>query len=353
MQKVVVIPTYNEAGNIEILINRIIALNIKDLQIIIIDDNSQDGTAEILKRMSKKYHLSYFIRKDKKGYGSALKFGLEKAKNFDIIITMDADLSHNPKEIPRMIDKIEKGYALVIGSRYAAGGKTINWPILRKFTSRATNFFVKTMLLTGVKDNTSGYRAYSGRIIRKILKSVNSEGYSILEEILFLVKKEKYKITEIPITFDNRKIGKSKAKMIKEMAGLLQTMLRLKKRSVRRFLEYCIVGVSGILVNEGLLWLLTEGAGWHFIVSGAIAIELSILSNFVFNDLWAFNDRRNGNYFFRMLKFNFSRILTGILNLGILWCLTQIGLNYLLSNLIGIAVATIFGFTLCLRWVWK
>jgi dolichol-phosphate mannosyltransferase len=353
MKKVIVIPTYNEAENIGVLIGRIIALNIKDLQIIIIDDDSQDGTRGILKKLSKKYPISYFIRKNKRGYGSALKFGLEKAKNFDVIITMDGDLSHNPKEIPRMINKIKYGYEMVIGSRYVPGGKTTNWPILRKLTSRITNLFVRTMLSTGIKDNTSGYRAYSGRIIRKILNNLNSEGYSILEEILFLVKKEKSKIAEIPITFDNRKAGKSKAKMIKEMGGLLQTMLRLKWRGVRRFLEYCVVGVSGIVVNEGLLWLLTEWGGWHFIISGAIAIELSILSNFVFNDLWAFNDRRSGNYFFRMLKFNFSRILTGILNLGILWGLTQIGLNYLLSNLIGIAVAMIFGFTLCLRWVWK
>jgi dolichol-phosphate mannosyltransferase len=228
MKKVIVIPTYNEVGNIEVLIKRVMVLNIKDLQIIIVDDNSQDGTAEILKRLSKQYPLSYFIRKNKKGYGGALKLGLKKAKNFDIIITMDADLSHNPTEICPMIEKIKAGYDVVIGSRYAAGGKAINWPILRRLTSRATNFFVRTILLTGIKDNTSGYRAYSKNIIRRILKNTDSNGYSILEEILFLAKKEKAKIVEIPIKFSNRREGKSKAKMLNEFFNLIRTLLKLR-----------------------------------------------------------------------------------------------------------------------------
>jgi len=228
MKKVIVIPTYNEAENIEVLIKKIMALNIKNLQIIIIDDDSQDGTSKILKKLSKQYLVSYFIRENKRGYGSALKLGLEKAKNFDIIITMDADLSHNPKEIPRMIDKINGGYDLVIGSRYVESGRTINWPILRKLTSRATNLLVRTILLTGIKDNTSGYRTYSKKIIGKILSDINSEGYSILEEILFLAKKEKSKIAEIPIEFSNRKEGKSKANMLKELFSLIKMIFKLK-----------------------------------------------------------------------------------------------------------------------------
>jgi len=353
MKKVIVIPTYNEAENIGVLIGRIIALNIKDLQIIIIDDDSRDGTKGILKKLSKKYPLSYFIRKKKRGYGSALKFGLEKAKNFDVIITMDGDLSHNPKEILRMISKIKSGYEIVIGSRYVPGGKTTNWPILRRLTSRITNLFVRTMLSTGIKDNTSGYRAYSKKIIERILKDINSEGYSILEEILFLAKKEKAKIVEIYIEFNNRREGKSKANMIKEFLGLVKTVMFLRNREIRRFFKFLIVGLTGIFVNEGLLFLLTEKVGTYFLLSGIISIEMSIISNFVFNDLWTFQDRRSGSYFLRMLRFNIARVFTVMLNLLLLASLTFMGLNYLIANLIGIAVATLWGFNLSLKWVWK
>jgi dolichol-phosphate mannosyltransferase len=228
MKSVIVIPTYNEAGNIRVLIQRIMSLHIKNLKIIIIDDDSSDGTKEILKNLSKQYTLSYFIRKTKRGYGSALKFGLEKAKNYDIIITMDADLSHNPKEIPQMMRKIKLGYDLIIGSRYVHGGKTINWPILRKITSRATNLFVRAMILTGIRDNTSGYRAYSGKLMRTIVSDINSEGYSILEEMLFLALKNKARIAEIPIEFDNRKEGESKARMLKEFFNLARTLLKIR-----------------------------------------------------------------------------------------------------------------------------
>lgn len=350
----IILPILNEAQNLEPIIKKINSVSPK-YRIVFIDDNSQDGTLEILKRLSKRYNVGFFIRKNKRGYGSALKFGFEKikAEDSDIIITMDADLSHDPKEIPALVKEINRGNDIVIGSRYIEGGKIEDWPFSRKVTSKLTNRVVRFVLATKIKDNTSGFRAYSGRIINRIKDKINSRGYSALEEILFLAIRENAKISERPIIFSNRKKGQSKARMIKEMIGLLNITLKLRKRDIKRFINYCIVGASGIAVNEGLLWLLTEKLGRHFLVSGAISIELSILSNFVLNDLWAFKDRRKGNYFWRMLKFNFFRILTGIVNWGILWGLTALGMNYLWSNLIGIAIATVMGYALSLRWVWK
>ncbi len=121
-----------------------------------------------------------------------------------------------------------------------------------------------------------------------------------------------------------------------------------------RILKFAIVGFSGIFVNMGLLWFLTEVAGLFYLISGIIAIEASIISNFILNDIWTFKDRRCGSFMNRMLKFNFARgIIIGV-NLAILWGLTEWGgLHYMVANLIGITVATILTYTSSLKWVWK
>ncbi len=348
----ILIPIYNESKNIENLVKKISDIS-KNYEIIFIDDDSKDGTKKILENLSKKHNVSYFIRKNKRGYGSALRFGFEKTRNFDVVVTMDADFSHNPKDIPKLIKEIEKGKDVVIGSRYIGGGKIKNWPLLRRITSKLTNSFVRFFLDTNIKDNSAGYRAYKNKFIKKILGDIKSEGYSIGEEILFLAKKNQAKISEIPVTFLDRTQGKSKAKMIKEAFGLLKMILRLRKRDIRLFLKYCIVGLIGIAINEGSLYFLTENIGLHYLLSGAIAIELSILSNFILNDLWTFKNNRHGHYMKRLLKFNFARMLTAVVNFIFLFGLTYIGINYLISNLVGIVVATLLGFRLSIKWVWK
>ncbi len=354
----ILIPIYNESKNIEILVSslgKIFKKISKKYTIIFIDDNSQDGTLEILKNLSKKYPLLYFIRKNERGYGSALKFGFEKAKKFDIIITMDGDLSHDVNDIPNLLDFINKGNDIVIGSRYIHGGKIKNWPIIRRITSKLTNTFTKIMLNTQINDNTSGYRVYKSSFIKNILNKLNSNGYSIGEEILFLAKKNQSKISEIPVTFQDRTRGKSKANMIKEAVGLFKMILRLRKKEIKTFMKYCLVGFFGIFVNEGVLYTLTEQGGLYYLLSGIISIELSIIFNFIFNDLWTFKNRRDGNgsYINRMFKFNITRIFTALINFLFLFGLTTTGINYLVSNFIGIIIAMFLGFKLSTKWVWK
>ncbi len=130
-------------------------------------------------------------------------------------------------------------------------------------------------------------------------------------------------------------------------------MIQVKNREYIRILKFGIVGGSGIFVNEGLLWFFTEIMGFFYLLSGLIAVEASILSNFLFNDVWTFSDRRNGSFMNRMLKFNFARGIIILINVGILWALTSLGVNYLIANLIGIITATIFTYASSLKWVWK
>jgi dolichol-phosphate mannosyltransferase len=351
----IVIPIKNEAKNLNNLVKTINYLKLGTYQIIFIDDHSLDGTLKCFKNLSKKYPIKYFIRKNQTGYGSALKLGLEKAKNSEIIITTDGDLSYDLKKIPELVKKINKKNEendLVIGSRYVPGGKIKNWPFFRILISKILKSFISLTLNTNVKDNTSGCRAYSKKAMKKILPEIKSDGYSVLEEILFIAKKKELKIAEIPITFQDRTRGKSKAKILKEAIGLIKTLAVLRKRSIIRFLKFLVVGASGIIVNEGLLYLLTEKMHLHYLLSGIISIEASILSNFFLNDFWTFKDKRNGHFFKRFMRFNFARILTLIINLGILWLFTFFGLNYLIANLIGIAIATLLAYSLSNSWVW-
>jgi len=226
----IVIPTYNESKNIPILIKKIIDLKL-NTKIIIVDDNSPDGTGEIADNLAKKYKNKIFVihRKGKLGLGTAHIAGYKRAIKFncDLIFSMDGDLSHNPKYIPDFLKKINEGYDIVLGSRYVKGGD-FSKNIKRKIISRGANLFAKLMLGMTVNDLTTGYRCYKRKVLESIaLDKIKSDGYSFLEEILFFCKKKGFKMAETPIIFTLRKEGKSKLAR-KEIIKFFLTVLRLK-----------------------------------------------------------------------------------------------------------------------------
>lgn len=229
----VVIPTYNEADNIRKLIlqlNKVFVKSKINGKIIIVDDNSPDGTGKIAEKLSKEYNISVIHRKCKLGLGSAyvtgFKYVIEKI-NPDLIVSMDADFSHDPKKIPEFIEKINGGYDVVVGSRYIEGGG-VSWGLHRIILSKGANLFAKTVLGFKVHDLTGAYRCYKKDVLKSInLTKITSNGFSFLEEILYLCKSKGYKIGEIPIFFTERKKGKSKLSK-KEMINFFITILRLK-----------------------------------------------------------------------------------------------------------------------------
>jgi len=220
MKKVfIVVPTYNEASNIERLISKIynVSKQIKDydINVLIVDDNSPDKTWQIVKTISKKNKkVRLLVRKHKSGLGRAYIEGFKYIfKNFksDVIIQMDADLSHDPKEIISMLSYIDKNYDVVIGSRYVDGGKILNWGPIRKLT-------------------TSGFRAFKTSILKKVnFDKLNVHGYAFLTNLLFEVYKNGNRIKEIPITFLDRQYGDSKLSK-KDMLEFLINCFRLRFR---------------------------------------------------------------------------------------------------------------------------
>jgi len=238
MKRLIVIPTYNEVENVKIIIPRIFKY-ISNASILIVDDGSPDGTAEVCKDMQSNYpNLFVEKRLRKSGLGTAYRFGFNWGleKDFTDFVLMDADLSHRVRDLSVMLSKRESdpSISLVIGSRWTKGGKTENWPKQRELLSRTANLYVRLLLGMGVKDNTAGFRVYSSEILREIhLEEIKSEGYSFHIEMTRSVRKLRGKIIEVPITFRERESGVSK------MSGAIvrEAMLLVTVWGLKRFLR--------------------------------------------------------------------------------------------------------------------
>lgn len=210
----VVIPTYNERANLELLVKKIFDLKIPNLSLLVVDDNSPDGTGQLAEELAKNYPISVLHRQQKMGLGKAyvdafqrLLSGSEKP---DYIIQMDADLSHDPSVIPEMLEKI-KICDLVLGSRYIAGGRTENWDFFRKLISRFGNFYARIILGLPYHDLTGGYKCFKIDVLENIdLDSLSSVGYNFQIETTYRAHQKGYKICEVPISFTERKTGASK-----------------------------------------------------------------------------------------------------------------------------------------------
>ncbi|MEO0262694.1 MAG: polyprenol monophosphomannose synthase [candidate division WOR-3 bacterium] len=213
MKVLIVIPTYNERENVEKIIEEIFKF-LPSANILIVDDNSPDGTSEIVKEIMKKDKRVNLILKEKKeglgkAYKTGFKWGIEK--NYDIIIQMDADFSHSPEVLPEFIKEIEKGYDLIIGSRYLNGVSVVNWPIKRLLLSYFANVYARILTGVPVRDLTGGFKAWKREVLENLpWEKIDAEGYGFQIETTFYAKKLGYKIKEYPIIFIERRVGISK-----------------------------------------------------------------------------------------------------------------------------------------------
>jgi len=211
----IIIPTYNEAENIEAVIKKVIDLEDKN-DILVIDDNSPDGTSEIVENQKNIHNNRVFLinREKKSGLGSAYKEGFKWAleNNYSYIFEMDADMSHDPNEINNLkIQLIQNKYDVVVGSRYIEGVSVVNWPLSRIFLSYAANLYVRIITGMPIKDATSGFVGYTNNALSSIeLSEIKFNGYAFQIEMKFKLWKKNLKLKEHQIIFVNRKLGKSK-----------------------------------------------------------------------------------------------------------------------------------------------
>ncbi|MGD0336527.1 MAG: polyprenol monophosphomannose synthase [Candidatus Omnitrophota bacterium] len=211
-RNIIIIPTYNEKDNIRKLIEEILSCS-KDLDILIVDDNSPDGTSQEADSLSRLYkEVKVLHRPAKLGIGKAYIEGFKWALtyNYEHICEMDADFSHNPRDIPRLLSAIGE-CDLCIGSRYIKWGDVVNWAFWRQALSRLANFYIRFVTRLPVKDGTAGFKCFKRRVLESMpLLEINSEGYSFQVEMNYRTWAKGFGIKEIPIVFTDRRQGRSK-----------------------------------------------------------------------------------------------------------------------------------------------
>ena len=212
---IVIIPTYNEKENIEAIIRKVFSLK-KSFDVLVVEDNSPDGTANIIKALMKEFPDQLFIqeRKGKLGLGTAYIHGFKWAltKGYDYIFEMDADFSHNPEDLERLYDATAvQGNDVAIGSRYITGVNVVNWPMGRVLMSYYASAYVRLITGMSIRDTTAGFMCYKADVLRNIgLDKIKFIGYAFQIEMKFTSFKMGYKVTEVPIIFTDRTLGESK-----------------------------------------------------------------------------------------------------------------------------------------------
>lgn len=303
-QACIIIPTYNEVGNIERTVNQLMQvfkkINNWDMSILVVDDSSPDKTSEKVKELQKKNsNLNLLINKTKDGLGAAYLKGMDHAFNTlkaDIVFEFDADLSHDPKKIPLFLKKIDEGYGLVIGSRYIPGGSIPkNWGLHRKILSKGGNIVIKTILTNfSISDWTTGFRAITKETYKKISPEMREQrfsGYTFQIGFLYKAVQKKIKIAEVPFHFIDRTIGKSKI----GPEYIINNLIYLGKTRIIDFMKtrvfkFLVVGSLAASLQLFLLeiWRLV----FSYQIANALAIECAIIFNFIMNNFWTFGDRR-------------------------------------------------------------
>lgn len=211
----VIIPTYDERDNLPAVVERLLAAA-PDVSVLIADDNSPDGTGAVADRLAAeddRGRISVLHREGKKGLGAAyiagFRWGLDR--DFAVLVEMDADGSHPPERLPAMLDAVDAGADLVIGSRYVPGGNVVNWPWQRHVISRGGNVYSRIVLGVGIKDITAGYRAYRAPALSELdLDTIESKGYCFQIDMTWRLLGNGRRVAEVPITFTERTVGQSK-----------------------------------------------------------------------------------------------------------------------------------------------
>lgn len=372
MKVVIILPTYNEKGNIERLISILegeILPTIKnhEVHILVADDKSPDGTGRVVEELIKKYKNLHVLYGDKEGLGAAyiraMTVSIEKL-HADVMFEMDADFFHDPKKIPEFLKKIDEGYDMVIGTRYSNGGSIPkNWGLHRKLFSIVGNLLVRTILMRfSLHDWTGGFRALRKEVFLKEKEVLRSyKGYTFQVAFLHKTLQDGFRVAEVPFYATDRTLGRSKIAPVEYIINLLRYVIiaRLEEVIFGKFGKFLVVGGFGFIINALTLRTLVEYLGWHPAPANLVGAAFAIFSNYNFNNIWTFSERRSktlGMYLFRMVEFYASSsfgvvvIQTGTIFLGTALLGKQ---YYFLYFLIGTSFLLIWNFTMYNRVIWR
>lgn len=337
--KVYIVPAaYNEKDNIGKFITILeeeVFPKIKnhDMHILVADDNSPDGTGDVVRELMKKYKNLGLNQGPKKGLGAAYVRAMGYAideKGAQVVMSIDSDLQHDPRSVPDFLEKLEKGYDIVIGTRYSDGGSMpAKWPIQRKLFSVSANILMR--IITGrfhIHDWTGGYRAIRKEVFQKEKERVRSyTGYTFQVAFLYKSILDRFTVGEVPIHFEIRRAGDSKIAPLEYIINVLSYVVIERIVELSRFIKFLIVGGTGFMVQ-----LASQEGSKLFGVSDPVAVgigaEVAIISNFLFNHFWTFSDtksvKENSFFLIKLIKFNFTSLAAIAIQVGAVTVAIQI-----------------------------
>jgi dolichol-phosphate mannosyltransferase len=360
---VIIVPTFNEAQNIQQLVTEIQAQFVEsthELKILVVDDKSPDGTADLVRGMQSSMTNLYLLEGDKNGLGAAYIRGMKHAiesLDAEVVFEMDADFSHDPKDLHRLLVNVEHGADFVIGSRYVPGG-TIppEWGLWRRLNSVFGNIVARYVAgIYRVRDCTAGFRCIRTSLLNRIeVGRLKVQGYAFQVALLHAAVVGGAKIVEVPVNFIDRKYGTSKLGL-SDIVEFIFNAWWIRFHASKTFIKFGIVGASGAIVNLGLFTLLLN-LSMNKYVASPLAIEASILWNFLLNNFWTFRWRTNFDHIrVKGLKFNAVSIVALTISYA-----TFVGFSLLTPDLppqvhqfIGIIPATFVNYFLNSYWTFR
>lgn len=369
MRVAVVVPTYNERENILLLLKQLMSITSRiknhSFTFLVVDDNSPDGTGDEVRLYMRRNSQIFLLTGLKEGLGKALLRGLQYAKETlmaEILVQMDADLSHNPEVLPKFITAIDNGADLVVGSRYIPGGSIpSNWGIHRKIYSVVGNSFVRFGLgYTKIHDWTGGYRAFRAQLFDLVSNELSSfKGY--LFQIAFLHKllKKKTKVVEVPINFLDRRFGRSKIAPSEYIRNILEYVFseRIKILIHGPFKNFLVVGSIGFIINTAILELMVR---LHYLptVGSIVGSELAIIFNFTLNNIWTFNSKRiKGRYAIlsKFIQFNGTSIGSLLIQAATIFIGTSVSgiSSYRIFYLLGVGIGLAWNYVTYSKVIWR
>jgi dolichol-phosphate mannosyltransferase len=363
MKTVIVVPTYNERDNIERLVVALSEQFVRmphDMHILVVDDSSPDGTADVVRRLQPRYPNLHLIVGQKAGLGAAYVRGMTHALEdlgAEAVFEMDADFSHKPEDVPRLMVNIEHGADFVIGSRYVPGG-TIprEWGAMRRANSLFGNIVARYVAgIYRIRDCTAGFRAIRGSLLRRIdFSRLRVQGYAFQVALLHAAIMHGAKVVEVPVDFVDRTHGTSKLGL-RDIVEFIINAWWIRFQASKTFIKFGIVGAMGVVVNLGLFSLLLR-SGMNKYLASPIAIEASILTNFVLNNYWTFRWRKTRDHLrTKGLKFNAVSLAALSISYGTFVLLSQAfpTVPPQIHQLIGIVPATLVNYFLNSYWTFR
>lgn len=363
LKVVIIIPTYNERDNIGSMIDALQAQAQKffhDMHILVVDDNSPDGTADVVRVKQAAHPNVHLLTGQKAGLGAAYIRGMVYAMdglNADVVFEMDADFSHKPEDVPRLMAALDQGADFAIGSRYIKGGSIPKeWGLLRRMNSLGGNIVGRYIAgLYRIRDCTAGFRAIKTSLLRKVVfDDLGVQGYAFQVALLHKAVSLGAIIKEVPVDFVDRTEGESKLG-ISDIIEFILNAWWIRLHSSITFIKFALVGLSGVIVNLGVFTLLLQ-ANVNKYLASPISIEVSIITNFLLNNYWTFRWRKSQDRVrIKGLKFNMVSLVSLAVSYSTFVMLSLLfpETNPVVHQLIGIAPAMFINYFLNSYWTFR